>query len=364
MRNNKLIGAMCLILPTISLVILLAGFAIFSFVSASIAGATGSDSVTLAGTIGGLVNLCVGLLGILIVIALIVGIPVGIYFLAKPAPVTGPYDKRSGKGEASTVPAEIRGWSWGGFMLTWIWGVGNSVWLSLLCFVPFVGFIMMFVLGAKGKEWAWRERQWVSVDEFKRVQKVWDIIGLVIFCLNLVWIVGMIVMMSLSGIFSMSAVGVDGLRDDITAGSWSNDSSYGMMDDFDSTWIDTAALGCTTMSGMMTGSGQYSDLIRVASPIDNETLTSPVAISGVARGTWYSEAVFPVQLLDGDGNEVASGQARASSDWMTTDFVPFTATLTYTTVPTTSCGTLVLSNDNPSGDPAKSKSVEIPVNIE
>lgn len=347
---------MCLILPTISLVILLAGFAMFSFVSASVAEATGSDFVALSGAIGGLVHLFVGLLGVLIVIALIVGIPVGIYLLAQPAPVTGPYDKRSGKGEASTVPAEIRGWSWGGFMLTWIWGVGNSVWLSLLCFVPLVGFVMMFVLGAKGKEWAWRERQWVSVDEFKRVQKVWDIIGIVLFCLNLVGVIGMVLMMSLMSVASIrTSNGIDGMTGILN-------------DDLDTTgnrdWITDFTYPCTTMSGMMTGSGQYSDLIRVASPIDNEVLTSPVAISGVARGTWYSEAVFPVKLLDGTGNEVATGQAHASSDWMTTDFVPFTATLTYITVPVTSCGTLVLSNDNPSGDPAKSKSVEIPVNIE
>ena len=354
MKNNKLMGVLCIVLPPIILVVLMAMYAMASCISAQSGGGTGSDGAFMLGNI---MRLLMGLGGILCILGMFVGIPVGIYLLAQPTPITGAFDKRSGKGEASTVPAEIKGWSWGGFMLTWIWGIGNSVWLSLLCFVPMVGFIMMFVLGAKGKEWAWRERQWVSVDEFKRVQKVWDTIGLVIFCLNLVWIIGMIVMFSFFGIVGTS------IRTADLSTSGADDFGTRMMDWPDTT-TDTSTLGCTTMSGMMTGSGQYSDLIRVASPIDNETLTSPVAISGVARGTWYSEAVFPVSLLDADGNTVATGQAHATGDWMTTDFVPFTATLTYTAVPTTSCGTLVLSNDNPSGDPAKSKSVEIPVNIE
>lgn len=354
MKNNKLMGVLCIALPPLLLMLILAMFAMMSFIFTQAGSGVASDTVVV---MMGVMHIILGLGGIFCVIGMFVGIPVGIYLLAQAAPITGPYDKHSGKGEASTVPAEIRGWSWGGFMLTWIWGIGNSVWLSLLCFVPFVGLVMMFVLGAKGREWAWREKKWVSVDEFKRVQKVWDTIGLVIFCLNLAWIIVMVVMFSFFGIVGTS----------IRTAEWSPSDT----DDFGTTmmdWPDTSTdnmmFGCTTMSGMMTSSGQYSDLIRVASPIDNETLTSPVSISGVARGNWYSEAVFPVQLLDADGNELAAGQAHATGDWMTTDFVPFTAALTYTTVPTSSCGTLVLSNDNPSGDPLKSKSVEIPVNIE
>jgi hypothetical protein len=45
---------------------------------------------------------------------------------------------------------------------------------------------------------------------------------------------------------------------------------------------------------------------------------------------------------------------------MTTDYVPFTATLTFT-APATHTGTLILTNDNPSGDPKKQKELDIPV---
>jgi hypothetical protein len=40
-------------------------------------------------------------------------------------------------------------------------------------FVPLVNFAMMFVLGAKGSAWAWRNRRWDSVAQFQAVQRGW-----------------------------------------------------------------------------------------------------------------------------------------------------------------------------------------------
>jgi hypothetical protein len=50
----------------------------------------------------------------------------------------------------------------------------------LLTFVPFVGIVMPFVLGAKGSRWAWRNGRWDNVEHFKRVQRLWAIWGAVI----------------------------------------------------------------------------------------------------------------------------------------------------------------------------------------
>ena len=82
-------------------------------------------------------------------------------------------ENTSGMGKDSIVPEEVRKWNWGAFFLNWIWGIGNSVWISLLMFIPPLFLIMPFVLGAKGSEWAWRKRTWRSVEEFKRTQKLW-----------------------------------------------------------------------------------------------------------------------------------------------------------------------------------------------
>jgi Cytochrome oxidase complex assembly protein 1 len=79
----------------------------------------------------------------------------------------------SGLGPQSTVPAEIDKWNWGAFLLNWIWGIGNNTFIALLMFVPFANFVMPFVLGAKGSAWAWKNKKWQSIDEFKAVQRKW-----------------------------------------------------------------------------------------------------------------------------------------------------------------------------------------------
>lgn len=79
----------------------------------------------------------------------------------------------SGMGKKSTIPPEIKGWNWGAFCFNWIWGIGNSTYIALLMFIPFVNIIMIFALGAKGNEWAWQNRIWRDVEHFKAVQKKW-----------------------------------------------------------------------------------------------------------------------------------------------------------------------------------------------
>ncbi|MCX5990846.1 MAG: zinc ribbon domain-containing protein [Chloroflexi bacterium] len=84
----------------------------------------------------------------------------------------------SGMGPLAQIPPEIKGWNWGAFFLGWIWGLGNSVWIALIEWVPYVGWVMAFVLGAKGSEWAWAAKKWDSVEDFKRTQRTWALWGL------------------------------------------------------------------------------------------------------------------------------------------------------------------------------------------
>ena len=90
-----------------------------------------------------------------------------------------PEDNTSGQGERAIVPPEIRRWNWGAFLLNWIWGAANGVYIAFLMFVPLVNVVMIFVLGAKGSEWAWRKERWRDVEHFKRVQRQWAIWGFV-----------------------------------------------------------------------------------------------------------------------------------------------------------------------------------------
>lgn len=104
-----------------------------------------------------------------------------------------------------------------------------------------------------------------------------------------------------------------------------------------------------------------SDTIAVDSPVQGAAVASPLAISGKARGNWYFEGTAPAALLDSNGSVIAQGTIVANGDWTITDFVPFTGTLTFAPQPAGSAGTLVLTNDNPSGDPANQKTLDIPI---
>ncbi len=123
---------------------------------------------------------------------------------------------------------------------------------------------------------------------------------------------------------------------------------------------DATATSATIVVTKAAQVASKDDLIRVTSPTIGQTVTSPLVVTGEARGNWYFEAQFPVKLLDGNGNVIASGPASAQGDWMTTDYVPFTITLTFKT-PATATGTLVLEKDNPSDLPQNANELRIAV---
>lgn len=108
---------------------------------------------------------------------------------------------------------------------------------------------------------------------------------------------------------------------------------------------------------------EKTNLIRINTPRPNQTISNPLTITGEARGNWFFEASFPVVLTDWDGRIIAQGIAQAKSDWMTTDFVPFEAMLTFTVDKNaySNKGSLILRKDNPSGLPQNDDALEIPI---
>ncbi len=74
----------------------------------------------------------------------------------------------------------------------------------------------------------------------------------------------------------------------------------------------------------------------------------------------FFEGTFPIRLIDQDGKEIVVTHAEAQSDWMTEDFVPFIATMTFNAGSATS-GILYFEQDNPSGNPEMLVPYEVPV---
>lgn len=107
---------------------------------------------------------------------------------------------------------------------------------------------------------------------------------------------------------------------------------------------------------------EKTDIIRVDSPRPNDNISNPLTILGQARGSWFFEASFPVKIFDSENKQLGQSVAQAETDWMTSDFVSFTAILNFIQ-PSTKSGYLLLEKDNPSGLIENAEELRIPINF-
>lgn len=103
-----------------------------------------------------------------------------------------------------------------------------------------------------------------------------------------------------------------------------------------------------------------TDLIKIESLHADDAILSPFTVTGQARGNWFFEASFPIKILDKDGKVIGMGNGQAQGEWMTENFVPWKATVSFI-APASGKGEVVFMKDNPSGLPAHDAEVRVPV---
>lgn len=95
-----------------------------------------------------------------------------------------------------------------------------------------------------------------------------------------------------------------------------------------------------------------SDKQLETKPIINEPkkleISSPIEIKGKARGNWFFEGQFPIEITDENGKILGQGSARSSGNWLTEDYITFSTKIVFSTS-TTAKGFIILKKDNPSG---------------
>ncbi|MFZ5391332.1 MAG: Gmad2 immunoglobulin-like domain-containing protein [Patescibacteria group bacterium] len=102
--------------------------------------------------------------------------------------------------------------------------------------------------------------------------------------------------------------------------------------------------------------------IEIFTPPINSTITSPLVITGQAKGYWFFEASFPIKIMDSQGNQLGQTIAKAQSDWMTENWVPFKAELDFEINKSVNQNIwLIFNKDNPSGEPQFDASLHYPV---
>lgn len=110
------------------------------------------------------------------------------------------------------------------------------------------------------------------------------------------------------------------------------------------------------------GERHLNDLIQVEKPQAGDTIETQQHIKGKARGVWFFEGDFPIYLVSEEGEELAVAIAVGEGDWMTTEWVEFTATLDFE--PNESGeGFLIFKKDNPSDKRELDRELRIPVSF-
>ncbi len=90
------------------------------------------------------------------------------------------------------------------------------------------------------------------------------------------------------------------------------------------------------------------DLMVIDSPELNGVVTSPIQITGQAKGTFFYEGSFPILVTDSKGQIIGDGVATAQGAWATESLVPFTATIPYLlpSGSTEKTGTIILQSED------------------
>jgi hypothetical protein len=105
--------------------------------------------------------------------------------------------------------------------------------------------------------------------------------------------------------------------------------------------------------------GNKEDLISF-SVKPGDTVSKILSLIGSVQGYYYSEGNILIKLLDENQNILKEGNGTATTEWMTSDPVSFTATIDSTGLD--GKGYILIQNDDPSGgEGGPAKKIFIPV---
>ena len=200
--TNKAKGIMFLIGPIVLLAVILMGYAISSFIAAQNYQQANSNPTiddlghfealgpaknNLRTTTANIIRVSLGFLGIIAVILIFVGIPLGIYFLSrKDLTENNLLALQNNEKYKNLTPEQItyiHKFSWGAFVCSTVWPWGNKLYIwGILAFVPLVNIYVWLRLAITGRQMAWERGGWTNFEQFKNRQKImaWVILGIII----------------------------------------------------------------------------------------------------------------------------------------------------------------------------------------
>lgn len=91
------------------------------------------------------------------------------------------------------IDKETEKWNWGSFLCTWIWAAYHKIYWPLAIIIvgciPYLGQVALLALsvylGFTGSAKAWNSGRYSSFESYKSAKKIWTIIGVFIFALEI-----------------------------------------------------------------------------------------------------------------------------------------------------------------------------------
>jgi hypothetical protein len=131
-----------------------------------------------------------------------------------PMPLDG---NTSGMGDGYPIPPEASGWSFAGFVP---WGLfcffnGNPTWGAISIGLAFVGLniVSAIYVGVTGKENAWRNRRFESIQQYLDVMRAWNLAGIWVLA-----IAGVLVVFYILFVIGIIGLAASGQLDSAVAG--------------------------------------------------------------------------------------------------------------------------------------------------
>lgn len=136
--------------------------------------------------------------------------------------------------------------------------------------------------------------------------------------------------------------------------------------------LETSPRQCTTKFGKTyveqtteSAMNEFVSLKGVVIKLENlnmgDKVMTPFVINGEVPGNWSSEGSFTIEVVDDQENVIGKSTAVLDGDWMTDNYVNFSANIEYNLPTNTPEGRVILQKDNPSGLSENDDSVEIQV---
>jgi hypothetical protein len=104
--------------------------------------------------------------------------------------------------------------------------------------------------------------------------------------------------------------------------------------------------------------------ITIATPEVNGTVTREFEVTGKAKGAWFFEGSFMLEVVSPSGDKVAQNIISAEGDWMQDGLVDFKSEIVQMPSAYRGEATLILRKNNASGLPEHDASVSIPIIVE